>query len=795
MRGVLGVLLLALASLGLCQREFSRTAFPSDGSPENSVIYGPKPMANGNIVFATTTRYEVTFANFDEGFEVRVFLTDGSLKWSYSRGATDSTNAYLEGIETDPYGNVYIIYSQEFNGRNLAKLAVADGTEVWTRGISENGPMKGLADGSLVIAGSQYYGSNDVTRYDSSGNVADGGTFTGVNPQELVTDASGNVYVASSDPTDGWNLSKLDSNLNSSWHNWYDDSPNGQVPATPERIFMTASYLYIGASKSYNSYDDDMVVYQINPANGNENWSARYNGSMNGRDVLVETATGPDGSVAAIGKTALSSGSVGLMAVFDSNGAYKFAAEMYSYIGGNCEPKSATFDSSGNLYVAGYIDRGSSRGDAFLRKFSPTGASLWTYYYDNDTHGKDDGRHVRIGPNGDIEFYLAERTGISYNGLVLKMKQVSASLSATSVTGGNPVNLTVSFNSSQGLDAQLTTSANSSTVSVPNPVTIAAYTLSKTVAVTTTPVLVDAPCQIYVWNGAQWITLNLLVKAPILNTMTLSASTVQGGTNVTATIGMTGKAPSGGLTVNLFEATVYADINPTLFFLAGEQTKTVTVVTKPVLADQVVTIIASYNGSSRNRTLTITRPLLNALTVPTGTYTGGATIPLTVWLTGNAPAGLVVTLSDDSSAATTPASVAFSQNASSSVASIPTTPVTANTLITFTATLNGVTKTKLVTLVPPTLASLTVTPTIVFGGYTTTGIVMLNQPAPAGGVTVSLSSNLPALVTLPPSVSIPAGAASMSFMIRTGSVASQTSGKIFATFSSKTVSGDIVLLP
>jgi len=745
---------------------------------------------------AATTRYEVTFANFDEGFEVRSFLSDGSLKWSYKRGADDFTNAFLEGVEVDPYGNVYVIYNQDGSGRSLAKLSVADGTEVWSTGISVAGPMKGLADGSLVMAGSQGYGSNDVTRFDGTGNIVDGGTFTGVNPQQLLTDPSGNVYVASSDSTDGWNLSKLNSNLDSSWNNWYDDSPNGQVPATPNRIFVGQNYLYIGASKSYNSYDDDMVVYQVNPANGSQNWAARYSGSMNLSDQLVDTAFATDGSVAAIGRTPMgTNGTVGLIAVFDSSGTLKYSREMFSYVGGKCEPKCATFDSDGNLYVGGYMDRGSTRGDAFLTKMSPSGSTLWTYYYDNDTHGRDDGRFVQVAPNGDIDFFAVQRPGISYDGLRLKMKQVTATLSASSVTGGNPVNLTVKLNSSRGLETRMALSKSGSALTVPSEVVIAPFSLASTVPITTSAVIADAPCQVYVWNGAQWITLSLLVKAPILNTMTLSASTVQGGTNVTATLGMTGKAPTGGLTVNLFEASVYADINPTLFFLAGEQTKTVTVVTKPVLSDQTVTIIASYSGSSRNRTLTIKRPLLNTLTVPTGTYTGGATIPLTAWLTGNAPAGLTVTLSDDSAAATSPSNFAFSQNSPSAVAAIATTPVTANTLVTFTATLNGVTKTKSVTLVPPSLASLTVTPTVVFGGYTTTGIVMLNQPAPFGGITVSLSSNLPALVTLPPTVSIPAGATTMSFMIRTSLVASQTSGKIFATFSSKTVSGDIVLLP
>ena len=65
------------------------------------------------------------------------------------------------------------------------------------------------------------------------------------------------------------------------------------------------------------------------------------------------------------------------------------------------------------------------------------------------------------------------------------------------------------------------------------------------------------------------------------------------------------------------------------------------------------------------------------------------------------------------------------------------------------------------------------------GGNSTTGTVTLNGPAPAGGFTVSLSSNL-ITVNVPASLTIPAGAVTGMFTINTQPVGSSTSVTITA---------------
>src|SRR5215831_9801767 len=69
----------------------------------------------------------------------------------------------------------------------------------------------------------------------------------------------------------------------------------------------------------------------------------------------------------------------------------------------------------------------------------------------------------------------------------------------------------------------------------------------------------------------------------------------------------------------------------------------------------------------------------------------------------------------------------------------------------------------------PTVVSLTLKPSTIHGGSgdTSTGTVTLSAPAPAGGDVVSLSSDIPALAAVPPSITVPGGQTSSTFTVWT----------------------------
>jgi outer membrane protein assembly factor BamB len=92
-----------------------------------------------------------------------------------------------------------------------------------------------------------------------------------------------------------------------------------------------------------------------------------------------------------------------------------------------------------------------------------------------------------------------------------------------------------------------------------------------------------------------------------------------------------------------------------------------------------------------------------------------------------------------------------------------------------------VTVTLTITPVVTTLSSLTLSPTTVIGGNSSTGTVTLSAPAPAGGATVTLSSNN-AAAQVPTSVPVLAGATMAAFTVTTSGVSSSTSAMITGTY-------------
>src|SRR5713226_6081849 len=169
---------------------------------------------------------------------------------------------------------------------------------------------------------------------------------------------------------------------------------------------------------------------------------------------------------------------------------------------------------------------------------------------------------------------------------------------------------------------------------------------------------------------------------------------------------------------------------------------------------------------------------LSSLTLNPSSVTGGNSSTGTVTLSGPAPAGgAQVALSSNNGAASVPSSVAVPAGATTANFTVSTSAVTASTTVTISAAYGGVSRSATLTVTPPllpTLSSLTLNPTSVIGGVeSSTGTVTLSGLAPAGGAQVLLASSNGA-ASVPPSVTVPAGANSATFPVSTSAVAAST---------------------
>ncbi len=165
------------------------------------------------------------------------------------------------------------------------------------------------------------------------------------------------------------------------------------------------------------------------------------------------------------------------------------------------------------------------------------------------------------------------------------------------------------------------------------------------------------------------------------------------------------------------------------------------------------------------------QPGLKALTLEQPSVTGATkTVKGFVTLSQRAPAGAPTTVtvtSNDPAARITPTSVPVPPGEFTGQFTIATDPVAAPRQVTITASFpNSANQTATLTIEPPRLNTLTL-PAAATGLASATGTVTLNGPAPQGGIAVALSSNNPALATVPTggTVTVPQNATSQTFAV------------------------------
>src|SRR4051812_35250968 len=158
---------------------------------------------------------------------------------------------------------------------------------------------------------------------------------------------------------------------------------------------------------------------------------------------------------------------------------------------------------------------------------------------------------------------------------------------------------------------------------------------------------------------------------------------------------------------------------------------------------------------------------------------GGNATQARVTLTQPAPAGgITVKVASDMAGVETPASVFIPAGATDAMVSpITTSPVGAAAVGSLRAAIGTSWQQSSLGL-SPLLWGHSLGAETVIGGNATTGSVTLLNPAPAGGAVVTLVSADPAVVTLPPSIFIPAGGTGASFNITTSSVTAATRVRI-----------------
>ena len=289
---------------------------------------------------------------------------------------------------------------------------------------------------------------------------------------------------------------------------------------------------------------------------------------------------------------------------------------------------------------------------------------------------------------------------------------------------------------------------------------------------------------------------------------------VTGGQTTIGQIDLSGLSRTGGPTFTVTSS--HPAIVPAQSFTAPASQSVLgfqaIIQTQPPSADTDVTVTASDGRYTVSRVLTVRAapppPVLSDLAVNPTSVVGGNSAVGTVTL--SAPQGGVTTVAlstpAPASVATMPSSVTVPAGATSASFTINTSPVASQFNMNIFADLPGNPGQQALLLITPgasatTLSTVSITPVDLLGGTSTTGRVTLSGAAPSGGTTVALSKafsnggtgTVP--VTVPASVTVPAGQTSATFAIGTSAVTATTNVRISATLGSSTVAADMTLFP
>jgi hypothetical protein len=273
-----------------------------------------------------------------------------------------------------------------------------------------------------------------------------------------------------------------------------------------------------------------------------------------------------------------------------------------------------------------------------------------------------------------------------------------------------------------------------------------------------------------------------------LSSISLNPNTVTGGASTSAnTVTLSNPAPSAGASITLTSSNPsVASVPATVTVPGGATSASFGITTSPVTGATGVIVSSAYSGATQTAMLNVVAPVTVASVQCSPTsLTSGTTSTCTVTIREPAPAGGVsVAVSVNSSLLTTPASVSVAAGATSATFSAVAGTITSSQGVTVSATLGGISKSVTINLTAGvSLSLLACSPTSLASGATGTCTVTLSAAAPPGGTSVALSDNSP-LLTLPVSVTVPAGSVSATLTVSTGTIVTNQNVLVIATLGS-----------
>lgn len=365
------------------------------------------------------------------------------------------------------------------------------------------------------------------------------------------------------------------------------------------------------------------------------------------------------------------------------------------------------------------------------------------------------------------------------------------SLSSLVCTPTNPVGGTSSYcviylsSAAPAGGAAITIGSNNGYTAAPGLVVVPAGLSNANFTVSTSKVTAQQSSILTAGLGSSTVTATLTIEpaAAALSSLNCSPGSIGSAGTSQCIVALTAAAPLGGLTIGLSSNNSVVTTPVAVVIPSGATSAGFTATAGTMSGTVTVTLTASWSGQTATYSLTVSnQSVLSSLTCAPSIVTAGGTSNCSVTLSQPASSGgIAVAIASTDPKITVPVSVMIPAGSTSAAfTALVSSSAANNESAIISASAHSITRTASLTVsqAPSSgSSSLACTPMTVQTPGTSSCLFNLVNPAPAGGLTLALSSSNPNL-TVPPSISIGAGLTGAAFTVSASAVTSTTTATI-----------------
>jgi uncharacterized delta-60 repeat protein len=344
------------------------------------------------------------------------YSTNGDSLWCARYNGPGNSSDEATVIALDASGNVFVTgYCFGINkNEDYATIKYSkDGDLLWCK--TYNGPWNGIDEaralaldgsGNVYVTGYCYnFYSNDYAtiKYSTNGDSLWCAIYNGhydEQPNAIITDASGSVYVTGSGGGDYATI-KYSTNGDSLWCARYNGPGNSDDNARAIALDFSGNVYVTGYSYGSGTHSDCATIKYS--ADGNLLWCVRYNGPGSSVDVAIAIAVDRSCNVYVTGRRENAAPSSDYATLkYSTNGDSLWCAR-YNGPGNRFDgARAIALDSSGNVYVTGQSYGSGTNSDYTTIKYSTNGDSLWCARYNGPGNSVDSANAITVDNSGNV---------------------------------------------------------------------------------------------------------------------------------------------------------------------------------------------------------------------------------------------------------------------------------------------------------------------------------------------------------------------------------------------------------